>query len=138
MVHRDEKRACFHVVCPTCDYDTWLAWPTASIHKLLHSVGGPDPEFPSVARCEAAGLSRILHDHMSCRAAADRKLLRAQVLHVRAGVPLNVVRKDQPILVVDKGRLHFVTHFRRLSAQFRLDVGHTYWLAIFVFRLEGN
>src|SRR5262249_25786178 len=71
-------------------------------------------------------------------ASTERQFLHAFVFHVRGGVPASMEGEDQPILIVDEGRIDFFLHVFRLAAELRTYVRGLHRIACLIFSFVAD
>src|SRR5229473_5197926 len=122
MLRREKERARFLVARPTHYNDTWhrAFWGPPMIDEFFDSVVRPDVQIPSISRRVAA--VRIFYCHQLRRTLPQRQLLHAHLLHMGAwGVPINMEREKQPIIIVDEKPVNFALHDVGFAGELRLN-----------------
>src|SRR5262249_33251287 len=138
MLRRKKERAGLLVALPTRADELRLGLPTTMVDEFLDPIVRPDVEVPGVPRRVATG-RRILDRYQLRRALPRRQFLRALVLHIRAGrVPVGMEGEDDPIVVVDEGRLDHVLHGVGFLVELPPKVRGLQWVAVLVFAVEGD
>src|SRR5258708_12973791 len=85
-----------------------------------------------------ANMRRVFHSDLLGRTLAWRQFVRAFVFHAVPGVPDQMKREDQPILIVDETRIDIFLDVVRLAAELRTYVCNLHRIACLVFPLIGD
>ena len=108
------------------------------IGEFLDSTIRPNEELPRISRRAPASLRRILHRHSPRRARPKRQFLYAQILHIGAGVPVDMEGEEQVVLIIDERRLNFVSDVGRFAVDLGPNIGDLDRLAVLIFSLVGD
>jgi len=98
VIQREEQRSGLLVVSPGRNDNPELPGSPAMIDEFPDSAVGADVEFPSIAR-RIAARGRIFHHDLLGGTLPQRQFLPAGIFHRGAGVPNDMERKEQPILI---------------------------------------
>src|SRR5215469_837496 len=132
MLGRDQQRPRFFVSRPSsCDVTRFFG-SAPVIDEGYNAPLGADVKIPRVSRRISADLLRIFHRHELRRTLSERQWLLVLLRHIGAVVPIGMKGEDEPIIVIDEGRLNFVSHVGSCAAKLIAIVGNLYRLPLFV------